>query len=105
MLLDGNHRYQAVTKLRANDINSFMKLPCRIYKTLTVKQALGTAFAKNKDSEDVLKMSDYERVMVIRKVMKETKEDADLKSYHTSIYELLGAYDVSISCILNALLR
>ena len=91
VLLDGNHRYRAVINLRKKNLDIFTKLPCTIYSRMSVQQALGMAFSNNRESEDVLAMTDYEKVAVIRNILagnQSAKEEI--------IYDILGVYDASI---------
>ena len=90
VVIDGNHRFNAVKKIRIHDLTKFQDLPCRIYNQMTISQAMGVAFSMNKDIEDVLRMSDYDKVKTIRKVM---AQDA---WGHDDIYCILGVNDVSI---------
>ena len=70
-------------------------LPCRVYQELSREKALGAAFSRNRDAEDVLDMSDYERVMTIRKVISEGDYD------HQSIYNILRVTDVSKTLLIS----
>ena len=88
VVIDGNDRFNAV-KIRTHDLTKFQNLRCRISNQMTISQAMGVAFSMNKDSEDVLRMSDYDKVKTIRKVMAQDK-------WEHIIYCIFGVNDVSI---------
>ncbi len=90
IILDGNHRYCAILKLRSEPETAswFNTVPCRVYQHLGVKEALAIGFGRNRDAEDVLKMDDFSKVEVIRKLLSRD-ENMDV------VYDLLKAQDVS----------
>ena len=79
----------AVRQLRKNDPGTFQSIPSQIYKGLSMAQAIATANTMNRDSENVLQMNDYEKVMAIRNIQRSS--NASFKD----ISDILGASDVS----------
>ena len=76
IILDGNHHVEAMKNIRHHNSAVFGMVTCHVYSDrLTTKQALAIGYATNSDAENVLKMSDFERVAIIRKIA-EAKEDA-----------------------------
>ena len=92
-ILDGNHRFKAMWKIREKEIDWFENVPCRVYKPLKSQQALAIAYGCNHDSEDVLKMSDFEKVKVVRSILDSTGYNEDC---FDKVYEMLSVNTVSL---------
>lgn len=91
ILLDGNHRYEAMLRLRKNNRALYETIECQVFDFMSPQEAIGIAFASNTDSEDALKMTDQERVLAIRRVATQTLEE----DKNREIYKLFGVSDVS----------
>ena len=69
VVLDGNHRYEAMQRLWLEQPSWFASVLCRVYKNLQVYQALALCYTTNSQSESIHPMTDYTKVTIARKVI------------------------------------
>lgn len=67
VVLDGNHRYGAMQQLRLLNQTWFTFVLCTVYKGLSKRQALALSFHRNSEAENILQMSDFNKVSIIRR--------------------------------------
>jgi len=83
-VIDGNHRYQAIMDLHEENTDLHQTVDCKIYVGLTVTECISLGFRKNEDSKSCLKMTDYENVTAIKKIIATHHKDYEV------IYTALG---------------
>ena len=106
MLLDGNHRFEAMIKIREwlltsrQDTDDDIDLPfktvgCRVLEEGTsTEEALAIATSRKIAEGDRLQMTDYEIAYVIRKVLNKL-QDKHKEAQYNEIYRALRAGNVS----------
>ena len=94
IILDGNHRYNAMISLKEKGSTSVTnsKVECRVFVGLSEQEAILTAYGENNEKADVLLMTDYEKVSVIRKI----SQTADKERTEEVVYKMLNANLVSL---------
>ena len=94
-ILDGSHRYNAMINIRQYYHHDwFDKVPVLVYDDLSAAEAIGVAFAMNRDDSKGLKMTDYDVVMSLRRVIEDTAgNETDILE---TCYRLMKAKTVSI---------
>lgn len=90
VILDGNHRYQAMKVIRAARGEDFFPVvSCVVYEEGAIAEALAIGYNKNIEGEDLLKMSDWDKVSVIKRLLHQTPSDIN------AVFKALNATDVS----------
>lgn len=104
LIIDGNHRYQAMRKLQEEappGTKPFRNVLCAIYSTMTERQALALGFSKNNDACAVYKMTDFDCVELMRKLSKEyglspgSTDKKTVSKVLEKVFSLIGAKTVS----------
>ena len=94
MVIDGNHRLMAMRAIRSKyGDDRFQTIPCMVHATMDPIDALSIGYNKNISAQDVLGMSDYDKVVLIRKVKDDMPEDEE-KNTLQRIYKLLNVQEV-----------
>lgn len=80
LIIDGNHRYRAMSEVRKNTNSppAFNTVPCLVYREMTTVQVLATGFTRNTEAADVYKMTDFDSVEVIRKILTRYESDPNV---------------------------
>ena len=87
IILDGNHRFNAIVQLNKEGHIGFHYLQCQVYEGLTVHQSLSLGFSENRKSENNLRMDDFDKVHVIRRVLTSISKSEDNLEH---IYKMLS---------------
>ena len=98
IVLDGNHRLAAMTKVReiTGDPSAFEHVTCHVYKNLSITEALVKGYCTNDVSSDALKTSDYDKVILVRKLWNEHQfKELDEKERMAKLYTILKSDAVS----------
>ena len=76
IVVDGNHRLRAVQYIRDHEgkVGRFNTLTCRAYTKLSSAQALSLGFTKNREASDVYKVTDYDIVVNLQKIIQQLKK-------------------------------
>ena len=85
-IIDGNHRYEAMIKARRILGDGFYsKVVCHVYKDINSEEQLVLAMKQNLTSETIVAMTDYQKIIFIRK----------MQGKMTNIYSALKIKNVS----------
>ena len=98
IVLDGNHRLAAMTKVReiTGDPSAFEHVTSHVYKNLSITEALVKGYCTNDVSSDALKTSDYDKVILVRKLWNEHQfKELDEKERMAKLYTILKSDVVS----------
>ena len=95
VVVDGNHRLRGFQYIRDDEgkVERFKALSCRVYTKLSSVQELSLGFTKNREASDVYKMTDYDMVVNLQKIIQQLKKREEETIYLT-VYELLNATSV-----------
>ena len=88
MVIDGNHRYSAMKLLNYSD-----DVHCYVYNCISPLQAIGLGYQRNIQDSNTYKMTDLEKIRIIRKAF--DREKAKRVAYQ-AVYDVLNVTDVSI---------
>lgn len=92
MIIDGGHRYRAMKEIRESNMDVFKVVPCLVYRELTTSQVLSTGYRRNTEAASVYKMTDFDTVEVVRKIMKENKDDQGMME---KVHQFMGCNDAN----------
>lgn len=96
VVVDGNHRLKAMNYIRDHEgkTERFATIPCRVYAKLQIMQALSLGFSCNREASDVCRMTDYDVVSNLRKIIGQMNSD-NTEMFLAKVYDLLNATSVS----------
>lgn len=103
VILDGNHRFHAMTEIRQSLQESndspvdlpFKTVGCRVVQNMPVMDCVALATSRNLIEGDRLQMTDYEVTAVIRNVIDGDPTVTDPTELYEKIYKLFKCSDVS----------
>ena len=94
IIVDGNHRFRAMKRVKEKRPFAFTSVNCHIYQNLEPMQAIGLGYNKNRQAHDVHKMTDFDKVRIIRMMLLEDP-DLEFKTQLDKIYQYLNLISVS----------
>jgi hypothetical protein len=69
VVIDGNHRLMALkTLIETGKTPGNLRVPCLVYENLAVTEAIGLGFRKNTEDSDSMRMTDLEKINIIRTI-------------------------------------
>lgn len=100
MVIDGNHRLAALKKYESEMGEKLVStVHCFVYNGMKPDEALGLGYQRNE--QNVLKMSDFDKVVTIRKILKLQPDQEGKRKSNAPIYKCLNISDNKLTGILN----
>lgn len=93
VIIDGNHRYRGILKAqKLSGLKVHCQVPCLVYLQLLKEEALTIGCKGNKLSENVLVMTDYDKVKLFKAQFPSLTSDSVTRSVTEK--DLITIYDI-----------